>query len=117
MTIYNPKDACEADIILKGHHKCTTPEVKEWQMYTEPTEGHFYHLGDLKDLKLDFLKQDICPRVSMRSLFDIRKLCVSVGKQKCHIYSLPRFHEAIFPVRGLKNLAFLGTERDWVEFP
>ena len=33
----------------------------------------------------------------MRSLFDIRKLCVSVGKQTCHIYSLPRYHEAIRP--------------------
>ena len=85
---------------LRGTIVGNTKQIHEWKPYTEPMSGYFYvpH-GSLKYLREEFLKQGQCPRTSMKSIFDIKKIIVTCQGEKgprsgvCHIYELPRYYE------------------------
>ena len=60
-----------------------TKPIHEWEPYTTPMSGYFYvpH-GSLKYLREEFMKQGQCPRTSMKSISDIKKIIVTSQGEK-----------------------------------
>ena len=91
---------------LRGTMTGSAPPIAEWKPYTtaerpegQPMPGYFYVPHDtLAHLRKKFLEQGQCPRTTMRSIFDIRKIVVKCTGEKprsadCHISELPRYYE------------------------
>ena len=87
---------------LRGVMTGSAPPIAEWKPYTQPLPGHFYvpH-GSIASLRKQFLEQGQCPRTTMRSIFDIKKIIVRCTGEKgprsgsCHIHELPRYYELL----------------------
>ena len=81
-----------------------------WLPFPTPTfePGHYYYEGDLKEVRDDYIREGIVPRLTMKDFLEIRQLKVTTEAGSVIVHSMPKDAQHLEEFTKLLGLAWYG---------